>query len=465
VKVRKHKKFFVIVQQLKMSSSSQQQKEKYIPDISYHLIFCFLNISELRLISLCSHHFKRLVTNKSFITMYLCEETIIIKNSNNLPVMFETPLQNVVKKLEYHGSVSPSILESFKHFPHLQKIKLFNYSSHLTIYHKLSPVFLETNTIPLHSLQEFCVVLYSSISYYDFITLFSSFVSLNPNLKTLDIQFLGFVGHHIHNLSKYILKLSQLKQLEVLKLNFSSWFYESICPNIIDTVRRLPVLRVLDVDILFPVDIDNSLENLRQLCAQPGAPPALTTIGSFDMRMSQSQQLECVQLLQQLPLLHTIDLLVYGNNHAIPTSLVPWIETIMFQSRFFDNDFKPLSLFHRLHSLILIGCYIDDDSFGQLLRSIASSLKKLKVVNQIASSTFSLITISACIHLTHLELENCSGFFIESELYFLLTQCSKLQQIEISNCDFNMMKMSKDEQEALKIPSKLFSSLKKCDII
>jgi hypothetical protein len=354
---------------------------KYIlptrPDISFQLIFCFLDLKELTLIAQCSQDFRRMVTNRSFL--------------------------NMIQNIDFDVSSAPknSIASIICQFKLLRRLRLYN-------------------------------------------------------IKTKDIDISSIV---------------QLKHLEILIIRVVSCINHKI---IIDTVRLLPALRILDVQGLFDFNtIDHFYEfigmtNLRLLCAQPGAPSSLTTIGSFGNDLSENQKIECAQLLERLPVFDTLEFDNDDHEYSSPISILfsKWVTQIIFQNRkFVDSDISALLYFNRINYIHLSHCSITNTLLKQLVTANVSRLKTLKLFNFVLNedvNSISFKTISKCTELVILDLWNCGGL-CSRELH-LLNQCKKLNEIEICNCGLKMENLSLKQKKILKLRSHTFPSLTKCEI-
>jgi hypothetical protein len=288
--------------------------------------------------------------------------------------------------------------------------------------------------------------------------------SLFPNLTELDmtIYYHDYSNLHEFNLSNMI----QLKKLRSLKMYFS-YKYPSR-EDMIHVIRLLPELEVLQVNVLFNEGTffgsTVGLRNLRCLCAQPGAPSCLKTIGSFSNFIPERQQTECAQLLEQLPALEEIN---FGNrtNFAFPISFSRWIKhLVIYDTSFLDAEVTYLAHLNKLESIELCFCDFNHVRLEQMINTHGSRLKILKIINSHSGRIdLSFSTISQCSQLTILELENFSGLFAFE--FHLLNKCKKLQQIRLEFCDLKSGEyLDSYSQQALKLPSKVFPELIACHI-
>jgi hypothetical protein len=394
------------------NESQKKMSEKSIPGISYHLIFCFLTLKELTLISQCSNEFRQLVTNKQFLNMYSWKKMITFSDRGATYLISSSPFKCVVEHIEFSK-------------PHRSSDDFDSpkYSIFLLHFFKVLPLFL--------------------------------------NLTTLEIEFLYSINMNNINISS----ICQLTKLESLFIHFGMNLIHLVSTQIIDTVRLLPRLEILDVFNLFNFDEDpDALSKLQHLCEQPGAPQELKTIRSISGGIYQIQHLECYRLLQQIPKLDTVEFLSWNGVSSFPVSLARWVQKIDIYHRYIvDDDIMALSKLNRLDSIGLMGCEISSASLAQLIAVHSKRLKELKINDLFSTADLiSFATISQCTELTQLLLSKCLGLVADE--FHLLNNCKKLQEIQLSYCGFNMNDLSIDQQNALKIPSRIFPLLEHCKI-
>jgi hypothetical protein len=417
---------------------------QYIPDISFHLIFCFLTLKELTLISQCSHQFKRMVTNPSFLKMYSRDEILYLLGIGNLSLLINSPINKTIQNIKYIGEYTLNMLPSITQISNLKTLRLEQPLDDSQNFTTLLPCF--NHPIPLQSLNE----LYILIRYGrpDNNCLFQSF-SLFPNLHTLNIIFniCEFDSIEISN-------IVQLQKLQKLKLSSPRPSGKNI-QIIIDTVRLLPSLRVLDVHNLFTKE---PLMSLRKLCAQPGAPPSLRKICSM-YNLSEDPE-ESARLLEQLTELDSIEV-DFVDSLPIPNCFSRWMCHISIYNRVFqENDVKNLVLLKRINFLQLNNCSINNEMLNELLCANASRRIKKLILNYMNNSIISFQILSKLTEITHLHLISVRGTFLESEFH-LLYNCKKLEEIIIINSGFHWVSLNFDQKQELIIPSKILPSLKK----
>jgi hypothetical protein len=413
--------------------------KQYIPDISFHLIFCFLTLKELTLIAQCSRYFKRLVTNPFFLNMVSYEDPFDIKNK--LVEMIESPFQHTIKNIDCKSiSYNTEMLQLFTRFTRLKK---------LTLQYTPDGNISNPNNLISKTIQDLDIFIYASLcSHHEMKLFLSETFHLFPNLIKLD---LGFNYFFYFEAQFDLTNLVQLKHLETLILNDQHGYLSDT--NIINVVRSLPELSVFAVHGPNFSLIKNRLENLRLLCAQPGAPRLLKIIDSESLELTDLETCpnEIEHLLNQLPAIEQVNLKI-DNNVLIPIQLAKWTKSLQLYGRNFNvDDFKALSYFKKLESFSLYRCLVNRFSFENIINR---KLKQLTIMDCIAiPMTFK--SISQFNELTDLRLNNCTGLFA-SEFHFLFN-CSKLEIIIIRNSG---LILSEHWQAALKIPSSVFPSLR-----
>jgi hypothetical protein len=383
-----------------------KRKIKDIPDISFHLVFGFLNLKELTLISQCSHNFRRMATNQSFLNMFSHDNIIKIYDTNTFNSLVASPFKHIIRNIKFgdHSSLIKSLSSLISQTKLLRKLKLVIYTD--------------------------------------------------------DIATLSAIG--------------QLKHLEILIMKLDPYDPDPNHEIIIDTIRLLPALRVLDVQRLFDFnsvldkhcDATIGMTNLRRLCVQPGAPSSLTTICSFDNNLSEIQQIECAQLLEKLPVLDKLDFLFDEGDCFIPILLAKWVTCFIFEYHdFFKTGISGLLNFNRIIYIDLTDCSIQDAMLQQLVTAHASRLKTLKLSNFDSDNLVMIIsfeTISKCSELNTLVLHHCFG--LRSSEIHLLNQCKKLKEILLHDCGLKMEDLTAENQKALGLRSTTFPSLTRCEI-
>jgi hypothetical protein len=113
----------------KIKDISTSTTSPYIPDISYQLIFCFLDLRELTHIAQCSRDYKRIVTNQSFMNMYKNTEEVSlpVNNVNNRSwhLLIASPFQKAVQNIKFNYRYPLEIFNLFSQFTNLKKLNLY----------------------------------------------------------------------------------------------------------------------------------------------------------------------------------------------------------------------------------------------------------------------------------------------------------------------------------------------------
>jgi hypothetical protein len=94
----------------------------HIPDISYHLIFCFLSLKELTCIAQCNKEFTRLVTESSFLNMFHFQGVLNINRQMQIQSASQSPLRSVIVNIKMDIYLDETM--EFSHFNRLESLDL-----------------------------------------------------------------------------------------------------------------------------------------------------------------------------------------------------------------------------------------------------------------------------------------------------------------------------------------------------
>jgi hypothetical protein len=99
-----------------------------IPDITYHLIFCFIPLDELPVIEQCCKEWKRIVTEPLFLNMFPAHAYFSSIENQNL-LASNTPFLRVIRKIQlsnYYYCTNFDFCKSnfLSKFPRLESIHL-----------------------------------------------------------------------------------------------------------------------------------------------------------------------------------------------------------------------------------------------------------------------------------------------------------------------------------------------------
>jgi hypothetical protein len=433
-----------------MKRKREQVSQQVIPDISFHLIFCFLTLKELIVIAQCNHEFRRLIKRQSFISMYSSQEIIHQYDENKLFLLFQSPFKDIVQNIVFRGNLFYYIICLISKFPRLQKAELI-YSARKPI--QIDHDFSLSPALPT-SLKELSIEFHS----FDTFQTFPLLIELIPNLINLELD----IMFNCNIEDSDLLHIKKLKQLETLTINNCINNKRSNAKIFIDIIRLLPKLKELDINNIFSFHIDPlyGFANLQCLCVQPGAPPNLSKLKIVGY-IPENQQLQCFQCLQQLPSLDEIEF-SHIENRLIPSLFFPWTKYVPIHGRnIISDDMIILSQFNRLESIHLYFCTITEPLLTQLFSQIFKTIKKLYITGNFLSDFFiSFLTISQCTELTHLHLTRCAGLFEVD--FHLLNKCKKLEEIEIIDSRLCKENLPTAQREALQLPSTVFPFLKIC---
>jgi hypothetical protein len=415
----------------------------FIPDISYHLVFCFLTLKELTLISQCNKEWKRMVTETSFLKMFRYKDILKIKDvtqdKNNLspnPFFYLIHKIKVINFLNTYQCIEPIYLIHFHRLKSLEFSICFHGGSkefdNLTIYQVLG-----------ERLSELKIEIISSA-----FRLAASFVNLQKALSCMQSLTSLTLTNQNNRLFTDISFLSQMKKLQ----SFS-------CDDIYDQDRftylsnhlsLLPDLTCLDFQKI-------NYRDLKDIClAFKQSSSKLKHIGHIHWLKCKGKDLECSQMLNQIASLQTID--IY-EAYQFPKLLGKWIHHL--EINIWKQDISDIIHFPHLKSIELIFWELNFIKMYRLIDGLSSKLENLGLVKPFDYDfhfmMFSFKSISKCKHLKTLVLHN-----ITSSDFDLLTNCNQLESIVIKNSDLSML--SEHIQRAFTIPSSTFPMLKTVDI-
>jgi hypothetical protein len=426
-------------------------KKDIIPDISYHLIFCFISFRKLPIIAQCCKEWNRIVTSSSFFHLYKLKE-----DNNRLSdasLLLRSPFRFAITHLRFEVD-NLAILNQLSSFPRLVDLHILIEKAKYTRKHNFKSFF--------QSLPKSLRVLELSGDYgcVDFPIL--PFFKTLPSLIQLDTLILGSIGKHKIDFTF----LQHMKNLKVFKMPIISMMSDLQHTQLINACRSLPLLSELYTPELFHLSQKRAITNLRQLCAQPGAPKLLETF-SGRLEVAEDELDEVEYLLSQLPSLQRIDDYNLSYNRMVPFQLSKWIDSMSaFCRHFTDVDISRLVDMKHLSSLTIGNCILTTDQIHNLLSGLSSQLVILRLRNdkmRPSTCTISFQLIAKCAKLQKIELEgHSSGLLLDD--FYLLKSCTNLQNIFIWRCGFIMSDLTLGMQKELEIPSQFIPTLQKISI-
>jgi hypothetical protein len=433
-------------------TSQQQQQKMTIPDISYHLTFCFLTLHELTLIAQCSKEWNRIVTFPFFIQMFRHNSVLKIMNQHNEKQHeLKSPFHQVIREIEIEQANVSKFLYSLMHFSRLQSLDLSLIYHYAEDYCKVDflPIFktLGTNLIQLKLKLKNS---YFSMSKQPFQNFHDTLRYLTC-LKSLNLSF-------INNLEdaeglKDITFLSYMNQLEIFICDCID--VNANMNHIIDSLLSCSTLVHLKLNGCF-LACDNRNNELCLALKNS----KLKHIGTITN--GKNQDFIDSEILSQFVHLQTIDIRINNDRYvpAVPTKLGKWIRNLAVNWRHIsDQDVLNMISFKQLKSINFFATSIDLEQMKTLIDGISSQLENLilqSIFGGHIEITFEII--SKCSNLKTLGLNNIN---LKFEEFDLLTNCKQIESITIINCETNSPKrLSIDMKQALQLPSKIFTKLK-----
>jgi hypothetical protein len=430
------------------------KQNESIPDISFHLIFCFLSLNELALVSCCNKEWKRLVTCPSFLNMFRHHPSLRVNQQSML-------------------EASRSLFRQFIHTIHVSDLENLNCLNHFPRLYSLE---IEVDWFGERYLNDEINV----------------FGQLNKSLKQLKIYLASYARNETPNIftsfQKDLCSLTNLTHLYVKDCNrmlTDSWFirfmksleylefYDSISQSyefeLIDIIRSLPCLISLSMGNFDTNKCNGSpfifkKNHIARLCEQPGAPPILQEIRAcFDIE--NHEQDECVQHLFKLPSLKIIACIVKDLYSQIPIFLRPWLSNLRIEfwsSTLSSTDVDRMISLSHLNSLFLYNSDIRnniDTDLSKLIHGVSSTLKMLNIIClknhyelsfELLASCKKLESLSCC----HLPYTN----FKPDQSHLLLDNCPQLHTLRFLGCNL------KARDFDIKLPSLSYPNLKIIDI-
>jgi hypothetical protein len=425
-----------------------------IPDISYHLIFCFLSLQELPLIAQSSKEWKRLVTAQSFLNMFVHKYKYMIDYKKEIfeASLVNSPFSHVIRDLIFIIPVNHNLelIYSIHQFKCIESLKLcIDFYDSKNREFDITPVFkalgpkLRKLTAVLDHVTYMGTPVPAFLHFQNVLSLLTSLRSLklkiSSQIKFTNISFLS----HMNQLESFVCECisNKVSMQELMP-------YLRCCPHLIH----------LDLGYLFfnhrlkyLTDLYNSIQN-----------PKLSHLGRF-YNIDKNHELEYAKLLNQMVHIKTIDILIQNDHSTLPTLLGKWIQNLVLNDRKLEFEFicSIIDGLPHLTSLSLINCTVSDQSMWFLIQGLSSKLEILKVDSEDSWCNVPLSSLSNCLKLKSLKLCDAIDVHTKSCDFNVLTKCSLLESIIIKNNfgAFYQINLDTSMQKALKIPSLIFPKL------
>jgi hypothetical protein len=440
---------------------------RYIPNISYQLVFCFLSFKELALIAQCSKEWNKLSTEPSFLNMTHHEELFIFDKEDKLKGASSSPFRGFIRnsKLEIKYNTISKIYYLID-FPKLVSLELV-FSFHFTEYFNLDMI--SVFRVLGSRLRQLSIKI-NHVTHQSNHQLNSLLRNLEQSISFLTcLEYLNMNDACSHH---YLMKtdfsfLSRLKNLKTFICNFILAMQAEYIANLTNNIKFCSNLTYLDLG-----PVSGNLNFWSEIC-ESLKHSKLTYIGKF-WGIRKELEHKYVEILSTLPYLQSIGIEISTNSihHGVPTLLGRWIRHLKIKRRILNNeDVNAIVTLSNLKSLVMIDVDMNCIQMQSILEALYSRLEELnfKMPYAYGSNTypcfdFPFESLTKCIKLKSLEL--CHIILeLDLEKIAFLSNCKKLEIIKfsypISSNDDELCKITK---QTFQIPSSIFPNLKTYEI-
>jgi hypothetical protein len=396
-----------------MSNTSKQ----HIADISFHLVFCFLSLKELSIISQCCKEWKRMVIEPSFLNIYRHNCVFsVVKPSKRLKLTAQSPFRHLIRNISTH---------------------LFSF--------QLSDYVVLTHFIRLESLE--CGIFWNDPENAEF-DITPVFKALGPRLNTLTIRMVKWntsVPPSFFHFQKALSFLSSLQSLKftssrsliftdmsflscLTKLKSFNWNDISSDLSLTELARNLSLCSNL-ISLVLDSFIISHIHTIRLLLVELKN-LNLNHLGNFHFShyFPKEYEYECVQLFNQLTNLQTIDIHLYSSNSQIPIFLSKWIRHLDISARSLsDQDVAFIHSLTHLKSLGLNDCHIVSPKMRLLMSGLSNQLENLCIKRHFHyyDNKISFQDISKIKNLKSIDFQDVDGLLFDE--FDLLKNCKHLE--------------------------------------
>jgi hypothetical protein len=381
--------FFIFHATKQTIKMSQKTKKQYIPDVSYHLIFCFLQLEELSLIAQCSKDFKRIVMDPSFVNMFHHSDVLEIKDEEDIK-----RFRHVIRKAKMDTQILCRLSRTnFLHrFNRLESLDLtIDFADSKNFDYDITPVFQALGP----KLRQLKVIIYEW-----------------PIGALPPLSFLQFQNALCHlesltslNLNNYLPIFTNVSFLTKM-IHLQTFICNSPTKKMIKCLSFLPELTHLG-GFSFTGG-NHSINELKELCMALSK-TKLIHLGRFQIGGSNYDSAENYQsFLKTLNHLETIDIIAFGNYAKIPSLslLGKWVDHLHIYWRSFkDEDVSTIINLPNLKSIKLERVFIQNFQLEVLISGLSSRLEKLEI-SDMCHNEISFGTLSKCTKLKSHILKN-----------------------------------------------------------
>jgi hypothetical protein len=397
-----------------------QENNQPTPNISLQLISCFLTLNELAVVARCSNQWYKAVTRKEFFNMYKNGENGFDFNGKNFPSFCSSPFRYILRSLSFSNKKLG--IANLNFIPQLKKLNSLSLELDLSLEENIIFDYLATFRLFPRSMRKLELYVERSDASGIWLSQLTHAMSSLVQINELHIRE-KYGPMYINNYSI----ISSLINLENLIIDR---FQLSHRDSIIAAVRSLPKLREFNVNCVIYNEI---MIFLRNLCAQPGAPPFLMQIPTIAF-IKDGESGECAQLLSQLPSLKHIRY-DWDSNCSVPTVLAPLVKFLDIScSEITENDIDTIISMPQLSKLTISDCAITETQFERLFNKIGKQLNDLSLFELYFKPMILFDVLSKyCFKLETLSIDlDCQDLVPFSSCLFQLKSFQVLQSLKIT---------------------------------
>jgi hypothetical protein len=395
----------------------------YIPDISYHLVFCFLTLPELSHVARCNKEWRRRVITPSFLSMFPHHIEIQCKNIHKIEHAAASPFRQVIHKMIFLDTCRLGAASYLVSFPRLLKLDM------------------DVDWMHIDNAD------------FDITLVFQSMPFLQElKVSTETVPHRGVPLSFAH----FQVALGSLKALTFLDFSPFQYMRNVFHPTLISSIRSLTNLTYLNIGYF-----DGDAFTLEQLCLQPGAPINLKHVGQFCHWTQKAQEAYALHL-NKLPSLQTIGGTMKISMEPICTLLNKYVQKIaIFDTEINNKVVETLFSFTSLKSISLEHCKPNSQQLNKLITGLSYRLEELCIINDWPYENpthLSFSTLSLCSKLKTIQLFNVHGLYAQQ--CDLLLNLKQLTTIRLAGYQFHVNQLEPHMKHALTLPSKEFPMLK-----
>jgi hypothetical protein len=400
------------------------QINNQIPDISYHLTFCFLSLQELILITQCSKKWRMLVYNSCFMNMFKCKDyQLVVEDENQMKLLSHSPFAKVVDNILIKDENLNTVrfLVNFKRLQTLCLSYNITWNSRTNKEFNCSFIFqsLASKLLNLTVFPDFSPMAHDlppSIRYFE------ESLSLLTSLNSLTVRTFG--DRRIFTNMSFLSQMIHLENFECDCIDDSYVSSEELVNNLICCTN------LTRLDIWIP----SNLHLLRELCTRLINSKLEHIVGLRLDSLADYQQYECAQLLNNLKNLKSIDCNTVSEESNIPILFGQWIQDLFIHHREFnEEDVTDIIKLSNLKSLDIRFCDFAPNMLSNLICCLSSKLECLVLHSNSQMNDKQLFqSLAKCCKLKTLVLKRFDFNF--QELFILFSFLPQINSITLEGC-------------------------------